>query len=34
VKVPRRELRAMILSLAVTMIFRWKMNAMFERAKL
>ena len=34
VKVPRREVRAMILSLALTMASRQKMDAIFDRAKL
>ena len=33
-KVPRREVRAMILSLAFTFVSRGKMNAIFDRAKL
>jgi farnesyl-diphosphate farnesyltransferase len=33
VKVPRGEVRAMILSLAVTIVSRWKMDAIFDRAK-
>jgi farnesyl-diphosphate farnesyltransferase len=34
VKIPRREVRAMILSLVLTMISRRKMDAIFDRAKL
>jgi farnesyl-diphosphate farnesyltransferase len=34
VKVPRREVRAMILSLALTMVSRRQMDAIFDRAKL
>jgi farnesyl-diphosphate farnesyltransferase len=34
VKIPRREVRAMILSLVFTMASRRKMEAMFQRAKL
>jgi farnesyl-diphosphate farnesyltransferase len=34
VKVPRGEVRAMILSLAVTVVSRGKMDAIFDRAKL
>jgi farnesyl-diphosphate farnesyltransferase len=34
VKVPRSEVRAMILSLAVTFVSRGKMDAIFDRAKL
>ena len=34
VKVPRREVRAMILSLVLTMISRRKMDAIFDQAKL
>jgi farnesyl-diphosphate farnesyltransferase len=33
VKVPRGEVRAMILSLAVTIVSRGKMDAIFDRAK-
>jgi farnesyl-diphosphate farnesyltransferase len=34
VKVPRREVRRMILSLAITLASREKMDGIFERAKL
>jgi len=34
VKVPRREVRAIILSLALTMVSRRKMDAIFDQAKL
>jgi farnesyl-diphosphate farnesyltransferase len=34
VKIPRREVRATILSLVFTMASRRKMDAMFERSKL
>lgn len=34
VKIPRREVRAIILSLALTVVSRRKMDAMFNRAKL
>jgi hypothetical protein len=33
VKIRRQEVRAMILSLALTMVSRRKMDAMFEEAK-
>jgi len=34
VKIPRREVRMMILSLALTMVSRRKMDAIFDRAKM
>ena len=34
VKIPRREVRVMILSLALTMVSRRKMDAIFDRAKM
>ena len=34
VKIPRREVRMMILSLALTIVSRRKMDAIFDRAKM